>query len=288
MFFRHTVMMAFLVILSHITPCVFGLAQESFGNSPISPQQDWPDGVEALIKSAPRIYSSWVNGNERFYYAGDEETLNNFLKFFATIKIPVHLVIIDEEWNKVKQSHGQMARYDWILSVRSGLYRAHIIKEKGADANEQYPSVSIAAYSDRINFSHLIIPENIKMIWSKDRDPNKAPSGKDAIIAAQQWSKALAAWNEFANPRLEEIRAKEIDPSRQWVEIKSEAMSTWLPIRCILLRLRRREKLIGKKLFKCQIDIIRTAFWPERLFFRQECFCLRVQRRSIYYHVFLS
>lgn len=229
MFFRHTVIMAFLVILSHVTPCVFGLKQESFGNSPISPHQDWPDGVEALIKSAPRIYSLWVNGDERFYYAGDEETLNNFLKFFATIKTPIHLVIIDEDWNKVKQSHGNMARYDWILSVPSGIYRAHIIKEKGGDTNKQYPSVSIAAYSDRINFSHLILPENIKMTWSKDGDPNKAPSGKNAIIAAQQWSKALAAWNEFANHRLEKIRAKEIDPSHQWMEIKSEALSTWLP-----------------------------------------------------------
>lgn len=229
MYCHHAVMIVFFLVLSTFTPCVFGLAQESFGNSPVSPQQDWPAGIEALIKSPGRIYSLWGNGDERFYYAGEVETLNDFLKLFGTIKTPVHLLIIDEQWNKVTPFNGSPLRYDWMLRVPSALYRAHIIKEKGTDANEQYPSIYIAAYSDRINFDYLIIPENIKMVWPKDRDKNKAPSGKEAIIAAQQWSKAMTAWNKFATSYLEEIRTEEIDPSRQWVEIRSPALSTWLP-----------------------------------------------------------
>jgi len=229
MYCHRTIMMVFFLLLSTFTPCVFGLAQESFGNFPVSPKQDWPMGIEALIKSPGRIYSRWVNGDERFYYAGEVKMLNDFLKLFGTIKTPVHLLIIDEEWNKVTPFNGSPLRYDWMLRVPSGLYRAHTIKEKGTDANEQYPSIYIAAYSDRINFDYLIIPENIKMAWPKDRDKNKAPSGKEAIIVAQQWSKAMTAWNKFANSYLEEIRKEEIDPSRQWVEIRSAALSTWLP-----------------------------------------------------------
>jgi hypothetical protein len=227
--FHRAFIVTFLIVLCTFTSYVSGLAQESFGNAPISPNPDWPNGMEALIKSPGRLYSHWVNGNERFYYAGDVQTLNSFLKSFEKIKIPLHLVIVDEKWPTVKQPMGEVVRFDWMLSVPSGIYRASIIKEKGTDANEQYPSIHIVADSDRINFSHLIIPENLTMVWPKDRDKNRSHIGKDAIFVAYQWSKAMALWTEFADVRIAQIRAKETDSSRQWVEVHSNVLAKWLP-----------------------------------------------------------
>jgi hypothetical protein len=226
---RCTFMVTFLLVLCTFTSYVSGLAQESFGNAPLSPSPDWPNGIETLIKSPGRLYSVWVNGNERFYYAGDAEAINTFLKSFGAIKIPIHIVVVDEEWPTVTQPEGQVARFDWMLSVPSGIYRAHIIKEKGTDANEQYPSIHLMANSDRINFSLLVIPKTMAMVWPKDRDTNKTHNGRDAIFIAYQWSKAMSLWTEYADSHIAQIRAEETDSARQWVEVTSELISKWLP-----------------------------------------------------------
>jgi hypothetical protein len=225
---RSILKVASLVILCTFTPYLFGLAQESFGNAPISPNPEWPNGIEVLIKLSSRVYSVWVNGDEKFYYEGDVQAVNSFLKSFAAIKIPVHQIVVDNEWLAVKKLSGENVRYDWMLSVPSGIYRAHVIKEKGADANEQYPSVHISASND-IDFDRLIMPENTSMVWPKERNKNAYNFGIDAIYQAQQWSKAMAAWNKFADARITKIREAWKDPSRQWVEVKSELLSKWLP-----------------------------------------------------------
>jgi len=53
------------------------LGEEHFGNAALNEAnfQDWP-GIMPLVNHPSRVYHSWVNGNEHFYYRGDTPALN--------------------------------------------------------------------------------------------------------------------------------------------------------------------------------------------------------------------
>jgi hypothetical protein len=152
------------IVVFFLSLCVFpqfafGLGTESFGNAPIEPSPDWPSGIEALIQSAPRVYSSWVNGYDRFYYRGDRDAFTQFLNRFAKIELPVHRMILDNT-NVSPSFKWEPVLYDWILAVPSGVSLAYFRYEKGTDTIEQYPSIHISKYG-QIDVNSLAIPENI-------------------------------------------------------------------------------------------------------------------------------
>lgn len=82
--------LAFL-ILAILALCAnsraWAMGQEDFGNAALNEAnfRDWP-GIMPLVNHPSRVYHSWVNGNERFYYRGDAVALNDALRKFAASK----------------------------------------------------------------------------------------------------------------------------------------------------------------------------------------------------------
>ena len=68
---------------------------EGFGNEPIGSANygDWPN-IMAVINDTHRVYHTWVNGSEHFYFKGDTEALNAALKNFAAIKADRRTVVL--------------------------------------------------------------------------------------------------------------------------------------------------------------------------------------------------
>src|SRR5687768_5091056 len=89
-----TFRLAILVLaLSVSAACASGT--EQFGNAPLGDGNfgDWP-GILPVINDPNRIYQSWVNGNENFYFAGDTASLNQSLRHFAAVKTEAREVVL--------------------------------------------------------------------------------------------------------------------------------------------------------------------------------------------------
>ena len=60
----------------------FGMATEEIGNDPlleVNYSQWQGTNVMPVINHSSRVYHTWVNGNEHFYYEGDSKALSDFL-----------------------------------------------------------------------------------------------------------------------------------------------------------------------------------------------------------------
>ena len=186
-----------------------------------------------MAKSQPAAFVQTAKGQELYYYTGDEERLGEFLKRYAAITQPVHRLFIDGKWNAINDQPVAPFRYDWVLSVPAGTAAENGVRpreEKGSDPLFQYPAVHVSANSDRIVWRYLVIPETLAIVpLAEDAATDKAKSTVGSIMDAAAWSRAMAAWNEFAAKRLGEIRNEERDPSRQWMEMRSGELSKWLP-----------------------------------------------------------
>ena len=87
----------------------WGLGEERVGNEPFSGASyaDWPN-VMPMINDTHRVYQSWVNGNEHFYFKGDTAALNVALKHFAAIKADRLVVVLRPapgETNSFRKEH---------------------------------------------------------------------------------------------------------------------------------------------------------------------------------------
>jgi|GEM_PF-3195656 len=194
---------------------------------------EWREAANAIAASQAQVWSVKSDGREQHYYTGDEGKLGEFLKLYVAMPQPAHLLIIDGKWNAINDQPVEPFRYDWMLRVPSGTAAENGVRpreEKGSDPLFQYPSVHVSANSDRIIWQYLVIPESLKIVpLAEDAATDKAKSTVGSIMDAAAWSKAMAAWNECAAKRLEEIRKEERDPSRQWMEMRSSELSKWLP-----------------------------------------------------------
>ena len=71
-----------------LTPQVaFGMATERIGpdsahDHPTVQQPDWPSGILKMARLDSRVYSTWVHGNELFYYKLKSEEFKSFVKAF--------------------------------------------------------------------------------------------------------------------------------------------------------------------------------------------------------------
>jgi hypothetical protein len=104
--------------------CVLALGTETFGNSPVIGQPDWGEGVLDVVNLNSRVYSVWVNGNERFFYRGHAGALNEALGKYAAIKGDIHEVILLPGAGKTRSFKGTPIDFDWLLHVPSGIYKA--------------------------------------------------------------------------------------------------------------------------------------------------------------------
>jgi hypothetical protein len=97
-----------LLILACWTPSrAWALGEEDFGNKPLNElnYQEWK-GIVPVVNHSSRVYHTWVNGNEHFYYQGDVAALADCLKKFAAFPTPLHEVVLRPGPGTVKSFNG--------------------------------------------------------------------------------------------------------------------------------------------------------------------------------------
>jgi len=116
--------MAVVILFLALPGRAFALASETFGNAPMVNQADWAPGVLNVVNLQSRVYSRWVNGNEKFYYRGNAQDLNDALRKFAAVKDDIRQLILLPGPEKTQSFARKTVEFDWQLHVPSGIYKA--------------------------------------------------------------------------------------------------------------------------------------------------------------------
>jgi hypothetical protein len=112
---------------------VFGLGEETFGNKPFSEINftDWPN-VMPVVNDAHRVYHSWVNGDENFYFQGDTAALNLALKSFAQVKAEKRSVILRPAPGRGSSFNGEQSFvFNWQLHLLGGIAKHMSTRDQG-------------------------------------------------------------------------------------------------------------------------------------------------------------
>jgi len=138
---------------------------ESFGNEPLfaANYRDWP-GIMPLLEQPDRVYSTWVNGNENFYYSGSIDEFNDVMRKFAGADLKVHEVVL-RPGPGIVNSWGNERRmeFSWHVNVRGGLSRHMTEEDKGDLVWSPHPTVSFYVTAET-QLEELDIPEEITLL----------------------------------------------------------------------------------------------------------------------------
>jgi hypothetical protein len=122
-----------LVLFTVSNAWSFGL--ESFGNDPLSAANfaDWPN-VTPVVNDAHRVYHSWVNGNEDFYFVGDSVALNAALKNFAAVKADRLTIVLRPGPGSGNSFNNKKSfTFNWNLHLLGGISRMMAKEELGSN-----------------------------------------------------------------------------------------------------------------------------------------------------------
>jgi hypothetical protein len=138
-------------------------AMEEKGNEPRSEKNytEWK-GIMPVVNDKARVYLSWANGNERLYFKGATEELNEALAHFAQVEVQHHVVAlrpgpaIGQCFDKTEIS------YNWELHILGGLARRYA-NDNIEDLEWQKDPVLTIYVGGQIDLDKLKIPKGVTL-----------------------------------------------------------------------------------------------------------------------------
>lgn len=134
---------------------------------------EWADtAILPVLNDSNRVYSTWCNGNEFFYFSGDITSLNTFLKKCAEIK-NAHVTLKFKEGKGVAQTFDSKKKipYIWSVNINTGIAAARAVKK-------EKKAVVLTVYVDnkKIQRKSIQIPEKIMLEHEQQRTENNVLS----------------------------------------------------------------------------------------------------------------
>jgi hypothetical protein len=109
---------AVLLALALLPHAAFGLGADHPNDQPVGGSDKWPEGLRELVNRPERVHGFFVNWQDYFYFAGDGEKLDAFLKTYAKLpdtnrKIVLHpgKPEVQSPWDKAPRNIAA----DWKL-----------------------------------------------------------------------------------------------------------------------------------------------------------------------------
>ena len=144
-----------------------GWAQERIGNEPFHGvnYQQWKS-IMPVINHESRVYHTWVNGNEHFYYHGGTKELNDILQKFAALSIDVREVVLRPGPKKVMTFNQEyQIAYNCLLHIQGGISRH---EEEGTNVFDKYPAMTVFVEDGDIALERIKIPSDVTLIELAD------------------------------------------------------------------------------------------------------------------------
>ncbi len=204
------------------TADAFALGMETFGNQPLSENNfsDWPN-VIPVINDTHRVYHSWVNGNENFYFQGNTEALNHALKSFAQVKAEKRLVILRPAPGRVSSFDGEKKFvFNWQLHLLGGIAKHMSTRDQGSNVWDPNPEFTIHVGGD-IVLDMIEIPENVEVLQLSDLKARYEKSLKSTHQDVRGWTcGAIAALDPYDKASMQKI-AEMLNDESDWVKLNA-------------------------------------------------------------------
>ncbi len=200
----------------------FGLGEEQVGNQPLSAANytDWK-GLIDVVNDTNRVYYSWVNGNENFYFAGDTAKLNAALKAFAASDVAVKEVVLRPEPGETKSfDQGQTFPFQWHLQIFGGIAAHMTTRDLGDQVWNKHPRLTAYVGGD-IDLAKLEVPKGVTLLSIDDVSARarKGIASKDKSVRG--WSAGVIAHHDrFAAENLAAIE-KLLADDDDWVRLNA-------------------------------------------------------------------
>lgn len=165
---RGLLVLAVAALACGLAAAAFARGEEHFGAEPLSTANyaEWP-GIETIVNDPHRVYHTWVNGNEYFYYRGGTVALNAFLKQFAKTGGEPREVVLQPGPAEAKTFQGEPVAYDWMLHVVGGIAKHMTTLPEGDKVWNKQPVVHVHV-GESIKLDALEVPAGVKVVGLKE------------------------------------------------------------------------------------------------------------------------
>ncbi|NIP25560.1 MAG: DUF255 domain-containing protein [Phycisphaerae bacterium] len=161
------ILLSLAILMCTTTRQVHGAAEQHFGNRPLNWRnyQQWKS-IMPVINHENRVYHTWVNGNEHFYYRGGTKELNDILQKFAALSVDVREVVLRPGPKKVMTFNKEyQIAYNCLLHIQGGISRH---EEEGTNVFDKYPAMTVFIDDDNITLERIKIPAGVTLIELAD------------------------------------------------------------------------------------------------------------------------
>lgn len=145
----HVLTLALVCVLSLCNAPAWALGEETFGNTPLNVANyaDHP-GLMPVINHESRVYHSWVNGNEQFYYRGGLDTLNAVLRQFSEAQGKDGEIVLRPGPGVTASFQGQEIPFNWNLHMIGGIARHLTTLPEGTKIWSTAPTLTVYVGGD--------------------------------------------------------------------------------------------------------------------------------------------
>lgn len=201
----------------------FGLGEETIGNTPLSDANytSWP-GIMPLVNDTHRVYHSWVNGHECFYYQGDERALNAALEAFSRLDVERRELAVVPGAKVVKSFDGAR-RFTavWHVQLMGGISAHLTTVDRGALVWPRHPRLTICV-TESLDLAKLKIPSNIHVVGLetlKTRCREAIAESTDRSVRG--WGLGTLAGLDAHDPRSLEFLLERLGDEDAWVRLNA-------------------------------------------------------------------
>jgi hypothetical protein len=215
--------LVFLALACCLPSSAWALGEEHFGNAPLNElnYRDW-EGIMPLVNHPSRVYHTWVNGNEHFYYRGDLAALNDALRAFAAREAKLHEVVLRPGPGVVKSFNGvKTIPFGWNLHIQGGISRSTTRLHLASLIWPNDPVLTI--YVDRdFDLGKLEIPDKVSLVTTPELGRrHREAIAKSSDTTVRGWGAGLLARIDSYSTENMAAIAKLLDDKDNWVRLNA-------------------------------------------------------------------
>lgn len=150
-----------LLVLLVFVPAVLALATEEKGNGllPAANYKDWKN-IMPVINDKARVYSWWVNGNEKFFFKGGPKEMDAALAAFSKIEAKHHTVVLRTGTGTATTFDKKPIAYDWSLHVIGGIASTRATEDPKDLEWQRWPVLTLHV-GDGKELGKIRLPKNV-------------------------------------------------------------------------------------------------------------------------------
>ena len=198
------------------------MGEETIGNKPLNAHNytDWPK-IMPVANHTSRVYHTWVNGDERFYYKCDAKQLNDLLENFGkTDQAQKEVVLLPGPSSTTNFKGDKSFSYNCSMHLVGGIAKHVAKKDKGTIFWPAHPQLTIRIDKD-FDFKALRAPENCRLVAPSELKQRYIEGLKSTDQTIRGWGISYLVQVDPYDTKSLDIVIKKLDDKVDWVALNA-------------------------------------------------------------------